>query len=50
MLTRADWGYETKDGKVQVTTKVSADNAPKASFAQLRKAWEQGLWREMFGS
>jgi NADPH-dependent 2,4-dienoyl-CoA reductase/sulfur reductase-like enzyme len=49
-LTRADWGYETKDGKVQVTTKITVDNAPTAGFAQLRRAWEQGLWREMFGS
>lgn len=50
ILTRADWSYETKDGKVQVNTKVSVDNVPKPAFAQLRKAWEQGLWREMFGS
>ncbi len=50
ILTRADWSYETKDGKVQVNTKVTVDNVPKATFAQLRKAWEQGLWREMFGS
>jgi NADPH-dependent 2,4-dienoyl-CoA reductase/sulfur reductase-like enzyme len=50
ILTRADWSYETKDGKVQVNTKVSADNVPKPSFVQLRKAWEQGLWREMFGA
>jgi NADPH-dependent 2,4-dienoyl-CoA reductase/sulfur reductase-like enzyme len=49
-LTRADWGYETKDGKVQVTTKITVDNAPTAGFVQLRKAWEEGLWREMFGS
>jgi NADPH-dependent 2,4-dienoyl-CoA reductase/sulfur reductase-like enzyme len=49
-LTRADWSYETKEGKVQVNTKITVDNAPKPSFAQLRKAWEQGLWREMFGS
>jgi len=50
ILTRADWSYETKDGKVQVNTKVTVDNVPKPTFAQLRKAWEQGLWREMFGS
>jgi NADH dehydrogenase FAD-containing subunit len=49
-LTRADWSYETKEGKVQVNTKVTVDNAPKPSFAELRKAWEQGLWREMFQS
>ncbi|HEV8674956.1 MAG TPA: FAD-dependent oxidoreductase [Methylomirabilota bacterium] len=49
-LTRADWSYETKDGKVQVNTKITVDNAPKPTFAQLRKAWEQGLWREMFQS
>jgi NADPH-dependent 2,4-dienoyl-CoA reductase/sulfur reductase-like enzyme len=49
-LTRADWSFETKDGKTQVNTKVSVDNVPKASFVQLRKAWEQGLWREMFGA
>jgi NADPH-dependent 2,4-dienoyl-CoA reductase/sulfur reductase-like enzyme len=50
ILTRADWSYETKDGKVQVNTKVTVDNAPNPAFAQLRKAWEQGLWREMFGA
>ncbi|HEV8699699.1 MAG TPA: FAD/NAD(P)-binding oxidoreductase [Candidatus Polarisedimenticolia bacterium] len=49
-LTRAEWSYETKEGKLQVNTKITVDNAPKPSFAQLRKAWEQGLWREMFGS
>lgn len=50
ILTRADWSYETKEGKVQVNTKVTVDNVPKPTFAQLRKAWEQGLWREMFGA
>ncbi len=50
MLSRADWSYETKDGKVQVNTKLTVDNVPKPTFAQLRKAWEQGLWREMFGA
>lgn len=50
ILTRADWSYEMKDGKVQVNTKVAVDNVPKPSFVQLRKAWEQGLWREMFGA
>ncbi len=49
-LTRADWSYDTKEGKVQVQTKITVDNASKPTFAQLRKAWEQGLWREMFGS
>jgi NADPH-dependent 2,4-dienoyl-CoA reductase/sulfur reductase-like enzyme len=49
-LTRADWSFETKDGKVQVAAKITVDNAPKPTFAQLRKAWEQGLWREMFGA
>lgn len=49
ILTRADWSYETKDGKVQVNTKVTVDNTPKPSFVQLRKEWEKGLWREMFG-
>lgn len=49
MLTRADWSYETKDGKVEVKTKVAVDNTPKAAFAQVRKEWEKGLWREMFG-
>jgi NADPH-dependent 2,4-dienoyl-CoA reductase/sulfur reductase-like enzyme len=49
LLTRADWSFETKDGKVQVAAKITVDNVPKPTFAQLRKAWEQGLWREMFG-
>ena len=50
ILTRADWSYETKDGKVEVKTKVSFDNVPKPGFAQIRKEWERGLWREMFGA
>ncbi len=50
ILTRADWSYETKDGKVEVKTKITVDNTPKPSFAQIRKEWEKGLWREMFGA
>jgi len=50
ILIRADWSYETKDGKVEVKTKLVADNTPKPSSAQIRKEWEKGLWREMFGS
>ena len=50
MLTRADWSFETKDGKVELKTAISADNTPKPGFAQIRKEWERGLWREMFGA
>ncbi len=50
-LTRADWSYErAPDGKLEVKTKVTVDNTPKPSFAVIRKEWERGLWREMFGS
>lgn len=49
ILTRADWSYETRDGKVEVKTRISVDNTPKPAFAQIRKEWEKGLWREMFG-
>lgn len=50
ILIRADWSYGTKDGKVEVQTKLVADNTPKASSAQIRKEWEKGLWREMFNA
>jgi NADPH-dependent 2,4-dienoyl-CoA reductase/sulfur reductase-like enzyme len=50
ILIRADWSYETKEGKVEVKTKLTADNTPKPSFALIRKEWEKGLWREMFGA
>lgn len=48
ILTRADWSYEAKEGKVEVKTKVTVDNSPKPEFVQLRVEWEKGLWREMF--
>jgi len=48
-LTRADWSYEARDGQVEVKTRITVDNTPKATFAQIRKEWEKGLWREMFG-
>lgn len=50
ILTRADWSYETKDGKVEVKTKITVDNTPKPGFVQIRREWEKGLWREMFGA
>lgn len=50
ILVRADWGYETKEGKVEVTTKFSSDNVPKPSFVEIRREWEKGLWRDMFGA
>ena len=50
ILTRADWGYETKEGKLEVTTRTAADNEAKPAFVQIRKEWEKGLWRDMFGA
>jgi NADPH-dependent 2,4-dienoyl-CoA reductase/sulfur reductase-like enzyme len=50
ILTRADWSFEVKDGKTQVVTRLSVDNTPKTDFARIRREWERGLWREMFGT
>jgi NADPH-dependent 2,4-dienoyl-CoA reductase/sulfur reductase-like enzyme len=50
ILIRADWSYEAQGGKTEVKTKITAENTPKADFALIRKEWERGLWREMFGA
>lgn len=50
IMIRADWTYETKEGKVEVKTKLTAENTPKPSLATIRREWEKGLWREMFGT
>lgn len=50
LMVRADWSWEVKDGKVEVKTKGTADNVPKKTHLLLRREWEKGLWREMFGA
>ncbi len=50
LMVRADWTITREDGKPKVTAKGAADNKPNATGVQLRKAWERGLWREMFGA
>jgi sulfide dehydrogenase [flavocytochrome c] flavoprotein subunit len=50
LMVRADWTIGTEDGKPKVNVKGAADNTPNPSGVQLRKAWERGLWREMFGA
>lgn len=50
LLVRADWTVGMEDGKQKVNAKGTADNTPDATRVQLRKAWERGLWREMFGA
>lgn len=50
ILTRADWSFEVKDGKTEVVTRISVDNTEKTDFARIRREWERGLWREMFGA
>jgi sulfide dehydrogenase [flavocytochrome c] flavoprotein subunit len=50
LMVRADWTVTMEDGKPKVTAKGAADNTPNVTGVQLRKAWERGLWREMFGA
>ncbi len=50
LMVRADWAVTIEEGKPKVTAKGAADNTPNATGVQLRRAWERGLWREMFGA
>ncbi len=50
LMVRADWTVTREEGKPKVTAKGAADNTPNATGVQLRRAWERGLWREMFGA
>ena len=50
LMVRADWTVTREDGKPKVTVKGAADNKPSDTGVELRRAWESGLWREMFGA
>jgi NADPH-dependent 2,4-dienoyl-CoA reductase/sulfur reductase-like enzyme len=50
MMVRADWTLAMEEGKPKVTTKVATDINGTAGSVALRKQWERGLWREMFGA
>jgi NADPH-dependent 2,4-dienoyl-CoA reductase/sulfur reductase-like enzyme len=50
LMVRADWSITTEEGKPKVNTKGAADNTPNPTGVQLRRTWERGLWREMFGA
>lgn len=50
MLVRADWSIAMEEGKPKVSVKVATDINGKPDYVLARKAWEQGLWREMFGA
>lgn len=51
IMTRADWSHgKDKDGKPAVITKGASDNDAKPQLLMLRREWEKGLLREMFGS
>lgn len=51
IMVRADWSHgKDKDGKPVVNTKGASDNDAKAQLLMLRREWEKGLLREMFGA
>lgn len=51
IMVRADWSHgKDKDGKPAVITKGASDNDAKAQLLMLRREWEKGLLREMFGA
>jgi sulfide dehydrogenase [flavocytochrome c] flavoprotein subunit len=50
LMVRADWTVTTEEGKPKVSVKGAAENTPNPTGVQLRRAWERGLWREMFGA
>lgn len=50
MMVRADWTVTMEEGKPKVTAKVATDINGTAGSVALRKRWERGLWREMFGA
>ena len=50
LMVRADWTVTREDGKPKVNVKGAADNKPSDTGVELRRAWESGLWREMFGA
>jgi sulfide:quinone oxidoreductase len=50
MMVRVDWTVTMEEGKPKVTPKAASDINGTAQSVALRKQWERGLWREMFGS
>jgi NADPH-dependent 2,4-dienoyl-CoA reductase/sulfur reductase-like enzyme len=51
LMILVNWSYETdSEGKLQVKSAGTHDNEPKASYVKLRRDWELGLMREMFGA
>ena len=51
IMVRADWSHgKDKDGKPAVITKGKSDNDAKPQLVMLRREWEKGLLREMFGA
>lgn len=50
MMVQVDWHVTVEDGKPKVTVKAASDINGTAGSVALRRQWERGLWREMFGS
>lgn len=51
LMILVNWSYEKdKDGNLQVKSAGTSDNEAKPSYLRLRRDWEMGLLRGMFGS
>jgi NADPH-dependent 2,4-dienoyl-CoA reductase/sulfur reductase-like enzyme len=51
LMILVNWSYERgRDGTLQVKSAGTHDNEAKPSYLRLRRQWEMGLLREMFGA
>jgi NADPH-dependent 2,4-dienoyl-CoA reductase/sulfur reductase-like enzyme len=50
MMVRVDWSVTVEEGKPKIGAKAASDINGTAQSVALRKQWERGLWREMFGA